>query len=89
MEEFGIDRLKNELMEGVSVEKISEKNIEWCERKWKLLVKELLPTGKFSAEVFRNPEAYYSKFVTALEIRIKALGGKVSSMRSIEIPQNV
>lgn len=86
MKEYGIDYLKKDVLENVSLKEISEKDIKWCAAKWHFIMA-LTYAGKWTDEVFRDPEAYYAKVMIELEKRIKALGGKVKPMESVEIPE--
>lgn len=86
MKEYGIDYLKKGVLENVSLNEISEKDIEWCAAKWRFVMA-LTYAGRWTDEVFIDPEAYYAKVMVELEKRIKALGGTVKPMQSIEIPE--
>lgn len=86
MGEYGIDELKNEVMEGVPLDEISKKDIRWCVTKWKLMMAFTL-AGMLANEVLKDPDYYYGSLMTELEERIKALGGKVVPMTSVEIPK--
>jgi hypothetical protein len=86
MEEYGIDELKNEIVEGVPLDEISKKDIKWCAVKWHLIMG-FTYAGMLADEVFKNPERYYGSLMVALEKRIEALGGKVVPMKSVEIPK--
>lgn len=84
--ECGIDELKNEVMEGVPLNEISNKDIKWCAAKWHSIMG-LTYAGMLEDEVFKEPECYYGNLMVELEKRIKDLGGKVVPMKSVEIPK--
>jgi len=86
MKEYGIDELKNEVMEGVPLDEISKKDIRWCAVKWHLIMG-LTYGGMLGVDVFKDPKCYYGSLMVELEKRIKALGGKVVPMKSVEIPK--
>ena len=86
MKEYGIDYLKKEVLEDVSLNEISKKDIKWCAVRWHLMMA-LTYAGKWADEVLKDPKAYYGNVMVKLETRIEALGGKVKPMQSIEIPE--
>ncbi len=86
MEEYGIERLKNEVMEGVPLDEISKKDIRWCAAKWYFIMG-LTYAGRLADKVFKDPKYYYGNLMVELEKRIKDLGGKVVPMKSVEIPK--
>jgi hypothetical protein len=81
---YGIDRLKNEVMEGVPLDEISKKGIKWCAEKWHLIMA-LTYGGQLADDVFESKDCYYGDLMVALEQRIAFLGGKVVPMKSVEI----
>jgi hypothetical protein len=85
MEKLGLDWLKKEAMEDVPLDEISKKDIQWCAGKWHLIMG-LTLAGQLTEEVFKDKECYYGNLMVELEERIKALGGKVVPMKSVEIP---
>ena len=85
MAEFGLDYLKNEVMEGVPLDEISKKDIRWCVAKWNLIMA-MTYAHELADEVFQDQEHYYGLLMFELEGRIKALGGEVVSMKSVKIP---
>lgn len=85
-EKYGLDQLKDEVMEGVSLDKISKKDIKWCARQWHLMMA-LTYAGMLANEVLKDRECYYGNLMIKLEERIESLGGKVRPMQSIEIPE--
>ena len=81
---YTIDEFKNKVMEGVSLDEISKKDIVWCAAMWHLIMG-LTYEGKLPPE--NDLKCYYGQVMVELEKRIKALGGKVVPMKSIEIPK--
>jgi len=84
--EYGINEFKNEIMEGVPLDEIQKRDIKWCAVQWYMIMG-LTHDGRLADEVFEDPERYYGFVIIELEKRIKALGGKVVSMKNIEIPK--
>lgn len=83
---YDLDDLKEDLMEGVTPKEIENMDLEWCVAKWYLLTANV-HGGLFAAEVFEAKALSFGEFYGALRGRIEALGGKVASFKSIELPK--
>jgi hypothetical protein len=84
MEKYTIDYLKKEIMDGVSLDEISQKDIKWCAARWHLIMGHT-QGGMFAEEVFADPQYYYGELMVRLEQRVETLGGKVKPMESMEL----
>lgn len=71
---YTIDRLQNEIMAGIALEDISQKDFTWCAMRMSFIMG-ITYEGAFTDEVLKDTNHYYGKLMVALEQRIRALGG--------------
>jgi len=82
--EYSLKQLKQELLEGVSIEQVSSKDKKWCVCKYLLLLA-LIYAGSFADEILHNADMFLAKYQIKLEGRITALGGTVQPMQTASL----
>jgi len=73
---WDLDDLKNQILDGLSLEEIGQKDKKWCVHRWNF-IQARIHMGRFTDEVINDIYKLLAKAQIALEDRAKELGATV------------